>query len=45
MQNKDKYDFYGLTIYLQLLNVSINKPFKDELKKRHTKYCTNHKDT
>ena len=29
----------GLARYLQSLNVSINKPFKDELKKRYTKYC------
>ena len=28
----------GLTRYFQLLDVSINKPFKDELKKRYTKY-------
>ena len=29
----------GLTRYLQPLDLSINKPFKDELKKRYTKYC------
>ena len=34
----------GLTRYLQLLDVSIKKPFKDELKKRYTKYCMNHQD-
>ena len=28
----------GLTRYLQPLDLSINKPFKDELKKRYTKY-------
>ena len=35
----------GLTRYLQPLDVSINKPFKDELKKRYIKYCINQKDT
>ena len=34
-----------LTRYLQPLDVSINKPFKDELKKRYIKYCIDHKDT
>ena len=29
----------GLPRYLQSLDVSINKPFKDELKKRYKKYC------
>ena len=29
----------GLTRYPQPLNLSINKPFKDKLKKRLTKYC------
>ena len=29
----------GLTRYLQHLDVSINKPFKHELKKRYTKQC------
>ena len=29
----------GLTRYLQPFDVSINKLFKDELKKRYTKYC------
>ena len=28
-----------LTRYLQPLEVPINKPFKDELKMRYTKYC------
>ena len=31
--------------YLQPLYVSINKPFKYELKKRYTKYCIDQKDT
>ena len=35
----------GLTRYLQPLDVSINKPFKDELKKRYTRYCIYQKDT
>ena len=34
-----------LTKYLQPQDVSINKPFKDELKKRYTKYCIDLKDT
>ena len=34
----------GLTIYLQLLDVSINKLFKDELKKWYTKYCKDQQD-
>ena len=29
----------GLKRYLQPLDVTFNKPFKDELKKRYTKYC------
>ena len=33
----------GYTRYLQPLDVFINKPFKDELKKRFTKYCTDQK--
>ena len=33
----------GLKRYLQPLYVSINKPFKYELKKRYTKYCTDQK--
>ena len=33
-----------LTRYLQPLNASINKPFKNELKKRYTKYCIDWKD-
>ena len=33
----------GLTTYLQPLDVSINKPFKDELKKRLSKYCIDQK--
>ena len=28
----------GLTRYLQLLDVSINKPFKNELRKNYTDY-------
>ena len=35
----------GLTKYLLPLYVSINKPLKDELKKRYTKYCIDQKDT
>ena len=35
----------GLTRYLKPLDASINKPFKDELKKRYTKYCIDQKDT
>ena len=35
----------GLVKYLQPLDVSINNPFKDELKKRYTKYCIAQKDT
>ena len=34
----------GLTRYLQPLDVSINKPFKDKLKKRYTKYYMNQQD-
>ena len=34
-----------LTRYLQPLYVSINKPFKDESKKRYIKYCIDQKDT
>ena len=34
----------GLTRYLQSLEVSINKLFKDELKKRYTKYCMDQQD-
>ena len=33
----------GLTRYLRPLDVSINKPFKDELKKRYTKYWKDQK--
>ena len=29
----------GLKIYLQPLDAFINKPIKNELKKRYTKYC------
>ena len=35
----------GLTRYLQSLDVCINKLFKDELKKRYTKYWKVQKDT
>ena len=35
----------GLTRYLQPLDVSIKKSFKDELKKRYTRYCIDQKDT
>ena len=35
----------GHTRYLLSLDVFINKPFKDELKKRYTKYCIDQKDT
>ena len=35
----------GLTRYLQPLDVSISKQFKDELKMRFTKYCIDQKDT
>ena len=34
----------GLARYLQPLDVSINKPFKDELKKKYTKYCMDQQD-
>ena len=34
----------GLKRYLQPLDVSINKPFKDELKKRYTRYCMDQQD-
>ena len=34
----------GITRHLQPLDESINKPLKDELKKRYTKYCTDQKD-
>ena len=33
----------GLMRYLQPLDISINKKFKDELKKRYTKYCIDQK--
>ena len=29
----------GIMKYLQHKDLSINKPLKDELKKRYTKYC------
>ena len=35
----------GLTRYFQPLNLSINKLFRDELKKMHIKYCIDQKDT
>ena len=35
----------GLKKYLQPLDVFINKPFKDELKKRYSKYCIDQKET
>ena len=35
----------GLTRYPQSLDVFINKSFKDESKKRYTKYCIDQKDT
>ena len=35
----------GLTRYVQPLDASINKPFKDELKKKYTKYFIDQKDT
>ena len=35
----------GFTKYLLLLDVSINKPFKDGLKKRYTRYCMDQKGT
>ena len=35
----------GLIRYLQPLDVSINNPFKDEFKKRYTKYCIDQKET
>ena len=34
-----------LSRYFQPLDGSINKPFKDELKKRYTKYCIDQKNT
>ena len=30
--------------YLQPLDISINKPLKDESKKRYTRYCLDQKD-
>ena len=33
------------TRYFQLIDISINKQLKDELKKRYTKYCIDQKDT
>ena len=32
-------------LYLHSFDLSINKPFKDLLKKRYTKYCIDKKDT
>ena len=34
----------GITRHIQSLDESINKPLKEELKKRYTKYCTDQKD-
>ena len=45
MQNKDKYYPGGLKNYLQSFDIFITKLFKDELKKRYTKYCIDQKDT
>ena len=35
----------GLKRFFQPIAATINKPFKDELKKRYAKYCINQKDT
>ena len=45
MQSKDKYDSWLTYKISSPLDVTINKPFKDELKMRYTKYCIDQKDT
>ena len=45
MQNKDKYVSWLTYEISQPLDVSINKRFKDELKKRYIKYCIDQKYT
>ena len=44
MQTKISLIHGWLARYLQSLDVCINKPLKDELKKRCTKYCKYQKD-
>ena len=44
MQNKISMIPGGLSWYLQPLYIFINKSFKDELKKRYTKYCIDKKN-
>ena len=46
-KTKDKFFTYiphGLTRFIQLLNVVVNKPFKDQLRKKYIVYCTNIND-
>ena len=45
-ENKEKTSMIQeeLTRYLQPLDISINKPFKNELKERYTKYIMDHQD-